>query len=463
MPNIEVWQLYKNLKTLANDSSLRVMWNRTSISLEDNLNYNTYRMIAWIIVTSGGISKNDMEEFNFIFDTEFDVIEFQSFVLRFVKDLNVEEALAEIPDILRVFCDRDATKNDEDQYAVLYVDALRMILVYFAESSGSLNENQTDLIVSYMNSLQNYMSERIALKSNNQKTNNLSQATIEEKTAHDVDAQSLEDVINELNNLIGLNEVKSEVSSLVNFIKIREIRRSKGLAVPPMSLHLVFTGNPGTGKTSVARLVAKLYHKLGILKSGHLVEVDRSGLVAGYVGQTALKVKEVMNRSKDGVLFIDEAYSLTSGGDNDYGREAIEIILKEMEDNRDSVIVIVAGYSNLMSGFLNSNPGLKSRFNRHINFPDYGKDELIEIFHKLASESGYHLDPEISTHIDKIVSQIVKDKDNNFANAREIRNLFEICISRQANRLSLLQKITDHDLNLIKIDDFPIINNEAFN
>ncbi len=184
----------------------------------------------------------------------------------------------------------------------------------------------------------------------------------------------------ELDSLIGLESVKQEVKSLVNLVKVRRLRKENGLPIPPMSLHMVFMGNPGTGKTTVARIISGLYAAIGVLEKGQLIEVDRSGLVAGYVGQTALKTQEVIKSALGGVLFIDEAYSLASGGENDFGREAIETILKAMEDHRDELIVVVAGYDGPMEKFINSNPGLQSRFNKYIYFPDYTGRELMAMF-----------------------------------------------------------------------------------
>jgi SpoVK/Ycf46/Vps4 family AAA+-type ATPase len=184
----------------------------------------------------------------------------------------------------------------------------------------------------------------------------------------------------QLDALVGLENVKKDVKNLVNLMKVRKLRQENDLPVPPMSLHMVFMGNPGTGKTTVARLISSLYASIGVLSKGQLIEVDRSGLVAGYVGQTALKTQEVIKSALGGVLFIDEAYSLSSGGENDFGREAIETILKAMEDHRDDLVVIVAGYDEPMQKFLSSNPGLESRFNKYFYFQDYTGEQLMAIF-----------------------------------------------------------------------------------
>ena len=242
--------------------------------------------------------------------------------------------------------------------------------------------------------------------------------------------------ISDLDNLIGLNSVKEEVKTLRNYILIQQEREKQGLKSTPVSYHCVFTGNPGTGKTTVARIVADVYRSLGVLKKGHLVETDRSGLVADYVGQTATKTNKIIDRALDGVLFIDEAYSLATGGDNDYGKEAIATLLKRMEDNRDRLVVILAGYSDEMKQFIDSNPGLQSRFNRYIHFPDYNADELFQIFEVNCQKHDYVMNDEAKAALKSLLEKAVSQKDQNFGNARFVRNLFEKTIERQANRLS---------------------------
>ncbi len=240
----------------------------------------------------------------------------------------------------------------------------------------------------------------------------------------------------QLDELVGLEDIKKDVKSLMNLIKVRKLRAEAELPCPPLSLHLVFLGNPGTGKTTVARILAGLYAAIGVLSKGQLVETDRSGLVAGYVGQTALKTQEVIQSALGGVLFIDEAYSLSSGGENDFGREAIETLLKAMEDHRDDLIVIVAGYTNLMEGFINSNPGLQSRFNKYFYFDDYTGEQLIRIFEGMCKKNGYALDDEARETAVEFFNQLYENRDENFGNARDARNLFEDMVVRQADRLS---------------------------
>lgn len=275
----------------------------------------------------------------------------------------------------------------------------------------------------------------LALLKNERQTHQiLGVATITENDSINMSIPE-DDIFVNLNSLIGLDSVKDEIKSLANFIEIQNVRKDKGLKISKISYHCVFTGNPGTGKTTVARLLADIYKNLGVLKKGHLVETDRSGLVAEYVGQTAVKTNAVIDRALDGVLFIDEAYSLSEGGANDFGIEAITTLLKRMEDDRNRLVVILAGYSQNMETFINSNPGLQSRFNRYINFPDYSPNELFEIFMSLADKNEYYLNEDAKVKLKSIFDTRLKNKDSRFGNGRYVRNIFEKTIQKQADRL----------------------------
>ena len=265
--------------------------------------------------------------------------------------------------------------------------------------------------------------------------------------------ESIDDLKKELQEYIGLNVIKNEVNSLINYVTIMKKRKDAGLPTPELSLHMVFSGNPGTGKTMIARLMARVYKALGILSKGQLVETDRSGLVAGFVGQTAIKTQEVIEKAKGGVLFIDEAYTLTSHGGNDYGQEAVDTLLKAMEDNRDDLVVIVAGYIELMRDFVNSNPGLKSRFNRFMDFPDYTIDEMMGIFNMRCEKSGYRLMDDAARDMLKEKIKTGSRDVKGFGNARGVRNLFERALSLQADRLSKLETLTKDDLMTLTKED----------
>lgn len=263
-----------------------------------------------------------------------------------------------------------------------------------------------------------------------------------------------EDAIRKLNDLIGLDSVKREVITFRNFIKIQKERKKKGLSVPPTSCHLVFSGNPGTGKTTIARIMAEIFRDLGVVSKGHLIEATRADLVAGYMGQTAIKTNKVIDSALDGVLFIDEAYTLSRNSEGDYGQEAIDTLLKRMEDDRDRLVVIIAGYTNEIRNFVNSNPGLSSRFNRYIDFPDYTEEELAEIFKSLLSKYDYVMNYDAEVAMKKRIAAAVREKDNHFGNGRYIRNLFEKVIEKQANRLAIKPSLVKGDISKILSSDF---------
>ena len=270
------------------------------------------------------------------------------------------------------------------------------------------------------------------------------------------ECEPLEDLLAQLDSLIGLAGVKEQVRANIDVIEARKRRSAFGLKNPEMSHHLVFTGNPGTGKTTVARLIAKIYRSMGLLKKGQLVETDRSGLVAGYVGQTAIKTKEVVDKALGGVLFIDEAYALApkEGGGSDFGTEAIETLLKAMEDNRDNLVVIVAGYPDLMEHFIqHTNPGLPSRFRNTIHFEDYSADDLVSIFKCIAGKSDYEPTSECLAAVREHYAAILDAPPRDFANARDARNLFEAAVEKQAKRLASKEAPTIDQLKALDKED----------
>lgn len=354
---------------------------------------------------------------------------------------------------------------------VLYIESLYISTIYEIGKYYSLNKQDKNTVdkekfMNYLKMLKEYTkpykeTQNIAFE--NLDNSIIKNEEIHNKTSIDSnkiednpEEESLEDLLNELNELIGLAGVKEEVSSLVNILKINKLRESRGFKVPQVSKHLVFLGNPGTGKTTVARLLSKIYKKLGVLEKGQLVEVDRSGLVAGYVGQTAIKTQEKIDEAMGGVLFIDEAYTLAKG-ENDFGQESIDTLLKAMEDQREDFVVIVAGYSKPMNRFLESNPGLKSRFNKSITFEDYSPNELLDIFELFCKLNDMRLSSDARDNLIQYLSELSDEKSENFANGREMRNLFEKAFTNQANRLSHYNNISDEELNIIKTEDI-IVN-----
>lgn len=267
--------------------------------------------------------------------------------------------------------------------------------------------------------------------------------------------EDMADLKEELSSYIGLSAVKTEVENLINMATVYGMRREHGLPTADMSLHMVFSGNPGTGKTMIARFMARVYHSLGILSKGQLIEVDRSGLVAGYVGQTAIKTSKVLERAKGGVLFIDEAYTLTSKEGNDFGYEAVDTILKAMEDNREDLVVIVAGYIDRMEGFIDSNPGLQSRFNKYLHFEDYSGEEMTDIFLMQCEKNCYTPDEDAVEAICEYL-RMASEEAGEFGNARGVRNVFEKVLSAQANRLAEMMEITREELMRIAKEDVQI-------
>lgn len=255
-----------------------------------------------------------------------------------------------------------------------------------------------------------------------------------------------------LMSLIGLANVKAEIKSVKNLISVQQARVAKGLQSVPVSYHYVFTGNPGTGKTTVARILADIYRELGVLTKGQLVECDRAGLVAGYVGQTAIQTNKKIDEALDGVLFIDEAYSLAS---DDFGKEAINTLLKRMEDDRDRLVVILAGYTGEMQKFMDTNPGLQSRFNHYIDFPDYSGSELLEIFERLAKKQDYTISDDLKEKLSLHLKGVLQAGNENFGNARYVRNLFEKAIIKQANRLAT-KNLSEENLTLLVAEDLVV-------
>ena len=344
-----------------------------------------------------------------------------------------------ISSLLYAAAEADGLRNDREmQFITAYIGGLRTFLMNREAGKYTSRVFSADAILPGQSGIRRESRGAESGKDGTQESRETAPAGPE---ATEEDTETLEELLSELDALIGLTEVKKEVHDLVNLIKVREIRKNNGLKVMNMSFHMVFTGNPGTGKTTVARLIARIYRKLGFLSKGQLVETDRSGLVAGYVGQTAGKVTEVVNSALGGILFIDEAYSLArTGMENDFGREAIDTLVKLMEDHREDFLVIVAGYTQEMHDFLTSNPGLISRFNKYIDFPDYTDEELMQILKLMASRQEYSISEEAERALRNHLERMTIGEREDFGNARGMRNTLEKLVQAQSNRIGEMEE-----------------------
>lgn len=376
-----------------------------------------------------------------------------------VKELKVHRRLteshygAQIPLVLKYFVLADAGRKIKgDLYggkkAKYLVDTYRLIGQNYVAGNEGAGDKEINALSKYCMMLDNYLKEYGLLRPDKKSEPFTKEEKKEEKKA------DIDDLMAELNSLTGLKTVKEDLNALINLMRVQKMREENGMKQSGINKHMVFMGNPGTGKTTVARLLAGVYAGIGVIEKGHLVEVDRSGLVSGYVGQTAMKVQDVVEEALGGILFVDEAYTLTSSkGQNDFGQEAVDTLLKAMEDHRDDLIVIVAGYTKLMEEFLDSNPGLRSRFNKFIVFEDYTAEEQFEIFSFMCKGMDYVLSKEAAKEARRFFEERNENKTETYANARDVRNYLEKAISNQATRIVGLKNVDKETLAILEKED----------
>lgn len=454
--NEETKVIYNTAMELASKMDRDLMQSKLHhVSVRETLRMDLRDFIIFLIVADKVVAKNEIRYINKTLGYNFDNETFKNYVV--ASGIMEDTFLDKPPKSLQAFLDYSTEEyvlHETKYYDIkkLYVTLFQSIGEDYLASCKHVDQKEVNQLTRYRFMLDSQI--RSYVKSGGVKPNRPDRIPFKKKAIEDdtpVETETtfignitggddtiadLDSLLEELDSLIGLDDVKTEVKNLINLLKIIEMRQQNGLKAPAVTKHFVFTGNPGTGKTTVARLLSRIYCALGILSKGHMVEVDRSGMVAGYMGQTAIKVKEVVDKAIGGVLFIDEAYSLVNENANgDFGQEAIDTLVKSMEDNRDDLIVIVAGYPDLMEKFISANPGLKSRFQKTLHFTDYNASELFKVFNRFCKQNDYKLSPDAEEYLHTKLEAYVSHKDKDFGNARDMRNFLDIAISEQANRL----------------------------
>ncbi len=451
-----------------------------SLPLRDYAQFSVMKFMLYIASSDRYIRDYEVELINSCLGFSLS----RDYVIRFLEEhrISADGVFETLLGLLTVFIRADLRNHEKyGNTSLMLVEFLNELGVDFIQENSGYDDRQTQAMALLIIRLRNYREAYLrnwykqhpeaaanSLKESVHKTiqekniidqkdpvpEQQKEQTPESEPAAPEPEETLESLLQELNDLTGLEKVKEDLNSLINLLKVHKMRQERGMPAASVSLHMVFSGNPGTGKTTVARLMSRIYKAIGILDKGHLIEVDRSGLVSGYVGQTAIKTKKMIESALGGVLFIDEAYALTvNAGSNDFGTEAVNTLLKAMEDYRENLVVIVAGYPELMQEFLDSNPGLRSRFNKQILFEDYSTQELTEIFNGICKKSSFQPTEEASACVEAFFRNRTEEHPASFANGRDVRNYFEKALTNQANRLAAKTTLSDEDLMTITAED----------
>ncbi len=462
IPDANVEDLVKVIVVVAN-KPIEDRQSPQSASINESVARHIFHLLVRLIHSSGEIGESEAEIVRTYFSLGGNAPtrdEIKLALRRGVWHSDAAASMLEVPDYIEALTAHD--KDNDTNYTALVLRCLTELGRQVISSDSYVDEDEVAALTKHINHLRRYI-ESQGISSQYESKPHLGgdvvepneQIKVQEQGTAAQEVPSIDELLAKLHRLVGLPEVKQEVETLINLIRVRQERIKRRLPVPPISFHLVFTGNPGTGKTTVARQLASIYQSLGLLSKGHLKEVDRSGLVAAYMGQTAIKVQEVVKEALGGILFVDEAYALVSGRhETDYGREAVDTLLKLMEDHRDDLVVIVAGYPEKMGEFLRSNPGLQSRFNRFIHFEDYSPEEMWEIFKRVGEDYGYRFTPAAAEHVRSMLGEMHAKRDENFGNARDVRNLFEHAVSNHANRLAAVSTASEEQLSTLDRSDF---------
>lgn len=397
-------------------------------------NQNELFALLYLLGRGNGINIIDHQDIHFLYDTDL-LNEYQklqdSYRDRIEADLKSDESLFTLSNFLM-----HADKNLQVEYLKNLYQFSSIVIK--ADGKVTLREEEAlKRIMKLSESDNNHLSHTSNIK------------------PKETENTPLNEILTELDALIGLTAVKEQVKQLINFIRIQKARESAGLKNTSVSYHVVFTGNPGTGKTTVARIISRIYKQLGVVTKGHLIETDRSGLIGEFVGHTAKKVNSVVDSALDGVLFIDEAYAIVNQGQDDFGKEAVNTLIKRIEDDRERLVVILAGYTSEMNQFIETNPGFKSRFNRYIEFPDYSSEELLAIFLSLCDKLDYSLTARARVKLSLYFKTAYAERNGSFGNGRFVRNTFEKTLESQANRIASVPNLHLETLTTIEAEDIP--------